>query len=299
MTQEWFGEVRSLVQPPGTEGKWQELCALLSEPEVEQEREQWWGYVSEHLERHWPADALRVLPGWLERMWRGLPLPAAAGLAATLDLSHKSITDKQAKMVAMCAQLANLTTLDLSMNELGPDGARVIASSPHLRQVHTLSLARNRLELPALKMMLGVWRLNAVRALDLSGSIIHDAGACLLAASPMLAQLQRLDLSTCHISDDGALALARSPHVRGLSWLGLGWNSFEEGGTLRVLKALPFEVDLRGNATDAPMQATPDPRSVERRAGEARELRRDLRSRLGLQEDGAGGDDEDYEEIME
>lgn len=294
MAQEWFGELRSLIQPPGTEGKWLEICTLLAQPDVEIERVQWWDYVAEHLDRHWRAAALLVPEAWLDRLWRGLPLPAVAGLCATLDVSHRSVTDRQARLIAMCAQLANLTALDLSMNELGPDGARVIASSPHLRQVQTLSIARNRLELPALKMLLGMWRLSGVRTLDLSGNLFGDDGARLLAGSPVLAQLEALDLSSCRIGDDGALALARAARGQArLRKLALGWNTFGEGA-LRVLETLPCEVDLRGNATDAPMVATPDAQSVARRQGEADSLRSMLQGHFG----GEPGE-EDYDEVME
>lgn len=295
MTQEWFGELRSLIQPPGTEGKWRQICELLADPDIELEREQWWDYVAEHLDRHWPDEALRLPEPYYDRLWRGLPLPAAATLSCTLDLSHQNITDKQARMIALCAQLSNLTTLNLDMNALDPNGVRVLVASPHLRQLTTLSLARNRLELPALKMMLGMWRLSAVRTLNLSGNLVEDAGAKLLAASPALAHIEVLDLSSCHIHDEGALALARSPHLKRLTQLSLGWNTFGSGA-LRVLAALPFPVDTRGNATDAPMQGADAAMSLARRAGEADELRRSVRGRLGLTDE---ADDEDYDDAME
>jgi hypothetical protein len=295
MTQEWFGELRSLIQPPGTEGKWRQICELLADPEIELEREQWWDYVAEHLDRHWPDEALQVPEPLVERIWRGVPLPAVAGLSCTLDLSHKDLADKQARMIALCAQLNNLTALRLDMNALGPDGVRVLVASPHLRQLTTLSLARNRLELPALKMMLGMWRLSAVHTLDLSGNLVGDEGAKLLASSPALANLTSLDLSSCRIQDEGALALARSPHLKHLTHLALGWNTFS-GGVLRVLDALPFAVDTRGNDTDAPMIGADAAMSVARRAGEADELRRSVRDRLGL---GHHEEDEEYDDVME
>jgi hypothetical protein len=89
MNEEWrqtaaFGELRSLVHQPASEGVWQQLCALLQTEEAERHAEEWLFYTDRLLDFRWP-DALRVLqPSWINER------PVAMQLCRALHLHRSS-----------------------------------------------------------------------------------------------------------------------------------------------------------------------------------------------------------------
>jgi hypothetical protein len=78
-----FGELRSLLQQAPSAARWEQLCALVSQPTWAVQAEQWVSYAESTLDQRWP-DALRTWPAaWWERDQQ----PAAFRLVRELSLS--------------------------------------------------------------------------------------------------------------------------------------------------------------------------------------------------------------------
>ncbi|HVS02792.1 MAG TPA: protein kinase [Thermoanaerobaculia bacterium] len=235
-----------------SEGGWWALCRYL-ETQGDGDEQGTLLRASEPLLAGWPDTLRRARCGWWERVRRGEPHPLW-GLARTLDLAGRGLTDADALRLAESPALARITRLDLTGNTIGNDGLAALAASAHLAGLRSLRLGGNPATAAGIE-ALAAGGLRELRSLDLGGLRVGPRGAQAIAASgwaleelwltggevgtagiKALAQSQlartliHLELGGNRIGSDGAAALAASPHLAQLQHLELANEGIGPGG---------------------------------------------------------------------
>jgi len=210
--------------------------------------EMWWRGVIKRK----GGDSLRVK----RRGEKGHP---ALALVRSLELYDKRITDKAARLLAACPQLAGvarlgvsnnrltaaglealleaewpLMTLSVSRNKLGDDGARAIAAATHLSGLTELSAGDIGMGPAGAAALLAAPQLARLQTLVLIDNPMGDAGAIALAEATHLTRLWQLNLWGCQIGDEGAAALGDAPHLINTRHIDLRDNLISDEGAVAL-----------------------------------------------------------------
>lgn len=92
-------------------------------------------------------DVMRPEPAGSTTLRELLAVPELRGLD-TLELGNWDLTDADARELAKCDNLANLSTLDLRVNKIGRAGIEALAQSPVTRGILAIDVSLNQVEPP-------------------------------------------------------------------------------------------------------------------------------------------------------
>ena len=174
----------------------------------------------------------------------------ALALVRSLELFGKHITDKAARLLAACPQLADVQRLTVSGNRLTAAGLEALLAAEW--PLTALSVGRNKLGDDGAKALAAATHLTGLLSLSAGDAGIGPEGAAALFAAPQLAGLQTLVLINNPMGDAGAVAFARASHFHRLWQVNLwGCQIGDEGaaaiGNAPHLLKTPH-IDLRDNA---------------------------------------------------
>ncbi|MEZ5287534.1 MAG: protein kinase [Vicinamibacterales bacterium] len=241
--------LEALCATPGPDAWWA-LCRYVLDQPAAAQREL--VDAADGLIAHWP-DELRLAPAsWWDDASAGRP-PVLWRLARALDLSGRSLDDRDALLIAETDALASITRLTLADNAISPAGARRLAGARALGGLVALDLSHNRLASDGVAALAAAPFLTRLDALDVSDNGVGPAGAEALARTPW--RLRRLGLGHNGIGAAGVTSLAASPALRHVESLDLSDNGLGSDGiaalaTARELTSLT-ELDLSGNDVGA------------------------------------------------
>ncbi|MEM1349586.1 MAG: hypothetical protein AAGI01_13570 [Myxococcota bacterium] len=207
MSQQIFGDIRSVVQQTPSAARWKRLCALMEMSSDHELTERVVPYVLSHLDA-WP-DAMRTCPAhWLNQL--ALGEDDHPGLRCVRAVRHERAT---------------------------PEVVRGIVSSAHLIHPRHIELS-GELRDEDVAMLLHHERLGEVRRLDLSHNLLTDHSARALARAESARALTALSLDDNRIGTQGAQEVLMSPHLIGLVELGLGENLPGEEGARALYRRM-------------------------------------------------------------
>lgn len=221
-SEEYFGEVRSILAHEPSPDTWLALCEALGRAPLRA----WFfdqilPYVHGALAR-WP-NALRVLPEeWLVARTLRTSRAALLSLGRVLDVHDVRFTGERLAAVLEHEETANLTELDLESCRVGARGARAILEARHLTRLERLNLDTTNLRNDAFAMIARCAHLAGVADVDLSYSHfsrVEDAMS--LARSPWLSGVRILRLRHCTIPEPALDALLDAPEMAGVTHLDL------------------------------------------------------------------------------
>jgi len=207
VSQEIFGDIRSILQQAPSEARWTRLCGLLEVSSDHELTERIVPYVESHTQS-WPHE-LRVCPTrWLDQLARGEDDHPA--LACVRTVRHMRAT---------------------------PELVRAIFASRHLVHPRRLEL-RGELRDEDVAVLAAHERLSEVRELDLSHNLLTNHTAKALAASDDASGLVALSLDDNRVGAEGVEELLTSPGLMGLAELGLGENLPGEDGAIALYRRM-------------------------------------------------------------
>ncbi|MEM1347742.1 MAG: hypothetical protein AAGI01_04235, partial [Myxococcota bacterium] len=207
MSDDRFGDVRSLLQQAPSPQHWRALCQAVAEWDGPEFEERVLPYILDGL-ASWPLRLRRAPMRWLDGLARGARLPWAP-MVKVLDLTDFGLRNEDMHTLAHAPALEHLEVLILDGNDIGIKGVRYLSESPEVRSLRVLSLQGARVDAEGARAITATPYFASLERLVLRDAQLHTEAVEYLAHTDQLHALRELDLSHNGMRHKAAEVLAR------------------------------------------------------------------------------------------
>lgn len=205
MSQEMFGQLRSLLQQPPSAALWGQICEALDRWPRREARDQAIPYIEGHVSR-WPSHLLVAPTTWTKKLMFGQLVPGMT-LVRTLQLKGKSLGPQSIKPIGRLIEKIPVQVLDLSDADLQDRTLKLLIEQPFMRNIHTLNLANNAITGKGLSALASASNCHGIEVLDLSRNRLRQHHLKSLAKEGGLPGLHTLKLSHAQLTHEDLEAL--------------------------------------------------------------------------------------------
>ncbi len=221
-----FGDIRSLLQLPPTEERWNTLCALLDAARPSRTvRDLVLPYARDHLGR-WP-DTLRMAPWrWLVQTIHEDDPPLGWSLVRHVSFSPAApLNNTWTERVAGSRHFTHLSHLSLISCHIGGAPLARILDAPCMPHLRSLDLSFNHIRDDGLRGITRTQNLRSLERLELIANGVMFHGVKFIGDSPWWPGLKTLNLAQNHLNPQALVALGAALDAGSLEHLELRANA--------------------------------------------------------------------------
>jgi Leucine-rich repeat (LRR) protein len=221
-----FGDIRSLLQLPPTQERWNTLCALLDAARPSRTaRDLVLPYARDHLAR-WP-DPLRMAPWrWLVQTIFEDDPPLGWSLVRHVSFSPAApLNNSWTERVAGSPHLDGISHLSLTSCHIGGAPLARILDAPCMPHLRALDLSFNHVRDDGLRGITRTQNLRSLERLELVANGVMFHGVKFIGDSPWWPGLKALDLAQNHLNPQALVALGGALDAGALEHLELRANA--------------------------------------------------------------------------